>query len=247
LPIVFAYRYARALFASADNDMQMDHDAHDAAADQAAYHAGLPQEARHEQPQAARQERVPYVSYALIGACAAVFLGFNLAQGEQALLRLVFSPGRGLVWPGLLTHMFAHASPMHLLGNMLGVYYLGTAIERRYGPWKYYALYFTAGLIAALAQAWAEPEALLLGASGALAGVMAAFLRHYPHTRLYIYGVLPVPTWVFMPIWLVLNFLGASYGQSLGIAFIAHLAGFAAGGALSFLFAPPLRRSGEKK
>jgi membrane associated rhomboid family serine protease len=186
---------------------------------------------------------IPFISYGIIALCIGVYLSVNLSMGDEALMRLVFSPGNGLVWPGILTHMFAHASLMHLLGNMLGVFFLGIAIEQRYGSLRYLVLYFLAGLVAAVSQAWTEPQGLLLGASGALAGVMAAFLRHYPHTRLYIYGVLPLPTWVFMPLWLMFNIWGASAGQKLSIAFVAHLAGFFAGLLLTFLIEPARRRS----
>lgn len=187
---------------------------------------------------------IPFVSYGVIALCVGVYLTVNLGQDERGLLRLVFSPGNGLLWPGILTHMFAHGSLMHLFGNMLGVFFLGIAIEQRYGSWRYAALYFLSGLVAALAQAATDPQGLLLGASGALAGVMAAFLRHYPHTRLYIYGILPLPTWLFMPLWLLFNIWGASAGQSLSIAFVAHLAGFFAGLLLTFMIEPPRRRTG---
>jgi membrane associated rhomboid family serine protease len=186
------------------------------------------------------------VSYAVLAVCVALFVLANALRLIPAQA-LVFSPGNGLVFPGLITHMFAHGSAMHLLGNMAVLFFLGTLVERRYGSGKYAALYFVSGLFAALAEGAVAPGGYLLGASGALAGVMAAFVRHYPRAMLFIYGVLPMPAWLFIVLWLGYNMWGASTGAAGGlqIAFAAHLAGFCAGMVLSLLLVPP-RRHGAR-
>jgi membrane associated rhomboid family serine protease len=210
--------------------------------------AGLPQMQPRRQPRLP----VPYVTYGILAVCSAVYLYYNLdlqhmtngVTQEHAPLGLGFAPGIGMLWPGIITHMFAHASFWHLLGNMCGVFFLGRIIEWRYGSVRYGVLYFISGLFAALAQAALSPNIPMIGASGALAGVMAAFLRHYPHAKLYLYGILPIPTWLLIPAWLLLNVIGAAYGDRLQIAFVAHIAGFAAGMLLSYAFVPPGARGG---
>jgi membrane associated rhomboid family serine protease len=167
-----------------------------------------------------------------------VYIVFDIGL-PQYLVFLAFSPRNGLVIPGLISHMFAHASMGHLLGNMLVLYFLGTMVEQRYGSLRYVVLYFAAGLIAAISQAVVSPDGLLLGASGALAGVMAAFVRHFPHIRLYIWALIPMPAWLFIVLWLAYNLFGARVGGNMGVAFVAHLAGFVSGMAISFILIPP--------
>jgi membrane associated rhomboid family serine protease len=190
----------------------------------------------------AHQRRSAPAAMAILITCIAVYvlsLGLHLIPVEY----LVFSPGNGLIFPGLITHMFAHANTMHLLGNMLVLFFLGAVIEQSYGTPRFLVLYFVSGLCAALAEAAVAPAGLLLGASGALAGVMAAFVRHYPRTMLYVYGILPVPAWLFILLWLAYNMWGAGGGMHLSIAFAAHLGGFFAGMVLSFLLVPPRKPS----
>ena len=191
-------------------------------------------------PQPPRPPR-PVFSQAVIGVCAVVFVIFYIL-----LFSLTFSPGNGLIVPGILSSMFAHADIWHLLFNMLVLYFLGTLVELRYGLRRYALLYFGSGLFASLAQAAVMPDGLQLGASGALAGVMAAFVRHYPHVRLYIWGILPMPAWLAMVLWMGYNIyygIGVSSNEQ-GVAFMAHIAGFAAGFIISLLLEPPsaLRR-----
>jgi membrane associated rhomboid family serine protease len=168
--------------------------------------------------------------------CVVTFVLERFALGGPELL--TFSPANGLVFPGLITHMFAHADVWHLAFNMIVLYFFGTVIERVYGTPRYALLYFASGLIAALAQAAVQPMGLLLGASGALAGVLAAFVRHFPRVKIYIYGVLPLPAWLAIALWICFNLYMAGTGRS-GIAFVAHLVGFAVGAALSFILIRP--------
>ncbi|MCH7472407.1 rhomboid family intramembrane serine protease [bacterium] len=178
-------------------------------------------------------------SVLILLACIAVY--FLFYPNPNALIRLTFSPANGPVFPQIFTHMFGHAGPLHLFGNMFVLFFLGTYVERHYGTWRYVVLYIGSGLVAALAQASAAPDGYLLGASGALAGVMAAFVRHFPHERLYVMGILPMPAWLFMLLWLGFNLyysFGANSGSAMGVAFIAHLAGFIAGMAISLLLVP---------
>ena len=193
----------------------------------------------------------PFVSIAILVVCGLVFIVANLlfpmlTGSDALLLSLTFSPGHGLLFPGVISHMFAHGGFWHLVFNMLMLYFLGMIIEQRYGPWKYLVLYFGAGIFAGLAQAVINPLGLLLGASGALAGVLAAFIRHYPHARLLIWGILPVPAWLVGVLWIGYNVVGMQ-GEGTGVAFMAHIAGFLAGMVISVLMYPPRdRRAGSQ-
>jgi membrane associated rhomboid family serine protease len=181
---------------------------------------------------------------AIIAICIVIFFMYNVAPQDHGakLLSITFSPANGLLFPGIITHMFAHGDAGHLLVNMIVLFFLGTIVEIRYRMGNYLLLYFASGLIAAFAQAVFAPGGFLLGASGALAGVMGAFVRHYPKERLYLYGILPMPAWLLLTGWMLFNIYGASSGSSTNVAFIAHIAGFFAGLALSLLIEPPGRK-----
>ena len=144
-----------------------------------------------------------------------------------------------------LTHGFAHASLdskisfWHIAGNMLTLFFLGRPIEYRLGRWeflKFYLLAILAGgagfyLVSAL-QGW-QPGAVL-GASGAVSGVVALFIFYYPRQTLLIWGVLPVPAWVLGVIMLLMNLKYAVVPGS-GISWEAHLAGAAFGVAYYYM------------
>lgn len=179
------------------------------------------------------------VSMSVLALCVAVYIVFNLAL-SGAHYYLTFSPANGRLFPGILTSIFTHADFWHLAFNMLLLYVLGTFVEKRYGPARYALLFFACGLYASLAQATVEPAGNQLGASGALAGVLAAFVRHYPRAMLYIWGIVPIPAWLVGVLFIGYNIIGAGLGGA-GVAFVAHLAGFAAGGGLSYLFFGPAR------
>lgn len=189
-----------------------------------------------EPPQRKPRPRIPVASYGILALCILTYILTMVIWGDPT--PLTFGPKLGLLFPGLITHMFAHANVMHLAFNMIVLFFFGTLMERHYGIWRYLLLYFAAGIFAALAQAAVMPNGLLLGASGALAGVMAAFVRHFPHVRVYVAGILPMPAWLAILLWIGYNIIGAGSGMA-GVAFIAHLAGFAAGGALSIILVPP--------
>ena len=189
------------------------------------------------------------VSMIIIAINCLLFL-FNNIMGNPAadgnfpetrLATFTFSPGMGHVYPGIITHMFSHANAGHLIGNMIMLLFLGTQVERAYRPLRYLILYLVSGLAAAAAQAISTPDAVMLGASGAIAGVMAAFARHWPHQMLYFAGRVPMPAWLYMLIWVGYNVLG-SQSNAPGVAFMAHLGGFAAGLILSFIIAPRIER-----
>jgi membrane associated rhomboid family serine protease len=144
----------------------------------------------------------------------------------------------------VFTSMFVHGGFAHLAGNMLFLWIFGDNVEDRMGHFRYLFFYLTCGLLAALSQVMLNPESLvpMVGASGAIAGVMGAYLVLYPHSRVLMLFPFPVflfelPAIAFLGLWFFVQFLNG-IGQlpvfqqdqiSGGVAFWAHVTGFAAG------------------
>jgi membrane associated rhomboid family serine protease len=132
--------------------------------------------------------------------------------------------------------MFMHGSWLHLIGNMLYLLIFGDQIEDRMGHLRFILFYLSAGLAANLAQVFGEPNSILpcVGASGAIAGVLGAYLVLYPHNRvraILIRQVVVVPAFIVLGMWGVLQVLGqvsARQGEG-GVAYMAHLGGLIAG------------------
>jgi membrane associated rhomboid family serine protease len=166
---------------------------------------------------------------------------------EHALVaqRLVRHPLDGPAWLTMLTHMFLHGGIVHLLGNMWFLWIFGGNVEGRLGALRYLLLYLLAGFAAAAAQVAVGPLSAvpMVGASGAISGVLGAYLILFPTAFVWalvpwIVPVLPVPAVVFLVLWFVLqayNGLGAllrETGRGGGVAWWAHAGGFVAGVAL---------------
>jgi membrane associated rhomboid family serine protease len=151
----------------------------------------------------------------------------------------------------VLTAMFLHGSWIHLLGNMLFLWIFGNNVEDRLGKVRFLLFYLVCGYAAAYGFALADPESTtpLIGASGAIAGVLGGYLVLYP--RVKVWGLVPalfflplrLPAWVVLGMWFVLQaFYSAGYGTSPAgtVAYLAHVVGFVVGALLLL----PLRRSG---
>ena len=140
----------------------------------------------------------------------------------------------------LLTSMFAHAGIFHLLGNMLFLILLGPALEQRIGKLKFAVVYFLSGIVATLtfsAVLWNEPV-YLLGASGAISGIIGTFLVTYPRDKItMILGFILIPdapVWAVSAVWFLFNVVLAV--GSPQTAWEAHLGGFLAGAVIGLLF-----------
>lgn len=206
----------------------------------------------------------PIVTWCLIGVNVAVFL-WELSVPEAALDRMValyglvpavlfgFEPAPAAlgvpVWATVITSMFLHGGFGHLLGNMLYLYIFGNNVEIAMGRWRYLAFYLLCGTVAAGTQALVAPASMipLIGASGAISGVLGAYLILHPYARvrvlimplpLPIFRILSIPAVVVLGFWFLLQFINAvwSAAGSGGVAFWAHVSGFAAGMALVALF-----------
>lgn len=200
----------------------------------------------------------PWVNYALIAANVAVFAleASGLDIGPWVLVPAHLRSDPLAAAPTLLTHQFLHASIAHVGGNMLFLWIFGDNVEDMLGHARYALFYGLCGICAALAQFAANPslDEPMLGASGAIAGVLAAYAVLYPRSRITVVNPIPV-LWLFwglfvmFPAWLViLEFFVVnlwqvldSSGQASGVAFVAHVGGFVAGLALL-----PVLRVNEK-
>ena len=168
----------------------------------------------------------PWVSR-LIFANVGVFLLTTFAPAVVLPMALVpaFIPYRP--WT-LLTYMFLHAGFGHLLFNMLGLYFFGPRVESRLGGRRFLGLYLTSGLVGALLSI-ATPYARIVGASGAVFGVMLGFARYWPREPIYLWGVFPVEARVLVVVTTVLALWGAFSRATGGIAHFAHLGGYVGG------------------
>src|ERR1039457_4453836 len=157
----------------------------------------------------------------------------------------------------VLTSMFLHGGWMHVLGNMWFLWIFGDNIEDILGSFKFLLFYLLCGFAAAMAQYLADPGSRvpMVGASGAIAGVMGAYLVKFPHSRIhtllfifFFITTVEVPAWLMLIGWFLLQFfngvgsIGYSHAAERGcVAFLAHVGGFLAGIALIFLLGPRQR------
>jgi membrane associated rhomboid family serine protease len=168
----------------------------------------------------------------------------QLAQGTLATLH------QEAPWPlTLFTAMFAHGSWMHIIGNMWFLWIFGDNLEDRMGKGRYLLFYLLCGVVAALAQVFATPDSMapMVGASGAIAGVLGGYILLYPQARVKCLWILfvfittvRIPAWILLGVWFLSQFLTP---LESGVAWVAHVGGFLAGLALVKLFvkAPPPR------
>lgn len=190
---------------------------------------------------------IPVVTYLLIFLNVIIFL-FELAAGNEFIYRWSFTPAYFLTNPGfewitIFTSMFLHGSWMHLLGNMLYLWIFGDNVEDRMGHGRFLIFYLLCGVVATIAQLFATSSADLnipnLGASGAIAGVLASYLVLFPHQRVrvvLIAWVIPLPALLVIGGWFLLQVLYQMSYTSDGVAYMAHIGGFIAGLLLTFVF-----------
>jgi membrane associated rhomboid family serine protease len=204
----------------------------------------------------------PVVTIVLIALCVLVFL-WQLSLGPQ-MVQAVYalgmipavlfdikqlSPELAVVppWLTLLTSMFLHGGWMHLIGNMLYLWIFGNNIEDAMGHGRFIVFFLLCGVIAAMAQAvpQAASEIPVIGASGAISGVLGAYLLLYPHARVlvliplgFILHTVRLPAVWVLGFWFVLQLLNSlmTASEQGGVAWGAHLGGFVAGAALIPLF-----------
>jgi membrane associated rhomboid family serine protease len=144
-------------------------------------------------------------------------------------------------WLSALTSMFLHANWLHLMGNMVFLFIFGAATEDRLGRWRYLLFYLACGFIAAYGFALTYPDSLtpLVGASGAIAGVLGSHLVMYPRSRVItlVLSVVPfrLPAWVVLGQFFVLQGLSLQAQEQSSTAYVAHIYGFVAGVVIGLL------------
>jgi len=196
------------------------------------------------------ERTVPIVTYALIALNVLVFF-LELSGGEPFIERWSVVPRRLTQNPGgdfitVFTSMFMHGGWLHLAGNMLYLWIFGDNVEDRFGHAKFALFYLICGIAATFAQVAVSSGSNIpnLGASGAIAGVLGAYLIMFPRGQVRVLmgrGVVPLPALAVIGMWIVLQFINGigSITQSAetgGVAYMAHIGGFVAGLILTFLF-----------
>lgn len=190
-----------------------------------------------------RHIRAAYVNYALIAACVALFFVFPPIE-RYALIPAQLAGGGALgpeadavpFWARLVTYTFLHAGLLHLAGNMITLWVFGDNIEDALGHWRYALFFVIAGAAGGLAEAAfsANPEIPVVGASGAVSGVMGAYLMLHPRAKIFVLVGFRVPValpaGIFVGFLIALNLAMALSGDTAAmVAWWAHIGGFAIG------------------
>ena len=182
----------------------------------------------------------PLTRLLLMATVGAFFLQSVLPGLADAL---VFIPNLALVRPWtIVTYMFLHGGLMHLLFNMLALFFFGPRVEDRLGSRNFAWLYFLSGISGALLSLALSRGSPIIGASAGVFGVMLAFAYFWPHEPILIWGVLPVPARILVIITTVLALYSGFSGAQSGIAHFAHLGGYAG----AFLYLKWLDRSRQQ-
>ena len=201
-----------------------------------------------------RTSSFPLVTIAIILVNAVVFIGWQLRIGMEDALGLgAFIPAMlSAHEPGattrLITSLFMHGGWLHLIGNMWFLWIFGDNVEDACGPLRFLAFYLLCGVAATLAHAWSAPDSVvpLVGASGAISGVLGAYLLKHPRANVrtliplgFFTRIVDLPAWVFLLIWMGMQLVfqaasGARGGG--GVAYLAHIGGFVAGMGLIVFF-----------
>lgn len=202
-------------------------------------------------------ERLPRFFYAA-SVIPALFTGPDRALGPIEALVTTVTPDLGF---RVLVSMFLHGGWMHFLGNMLYLWIFGDNVEDRMGHGRYLAFYLLCGWVATYAHIWASPTSTVpsIGASGAIAGVLGAYITLYPHAKVVMLlplglftQLVKVPAFFFLGFWFLQQALFGSFSLGSpddkgGVAWFAHIGGFVAGLALVAFFQIPQRRPSSRE
>ena len=193
----------------------------------------------------APRTRTPVINYLLIGANILVFLLYAIGQQPEEYQQTVISHGltpNQFEWMDVVTSMFLHAGLLHIFGNMLFLLIAGDNIEDRFNHLPYLLFYLAGGAAAAGTQMFMSTEAMkdipMIGASGAISGVIGAYLMLHPKARIKVlisYFLVWLPAYVVLGFWIGFQFFSAAMavgGAGGGVAWWAHIGGFFAGVAL---------------
>lgn len=201
----------------------------------------------------------PIITFALIAINVIVFI-VEISQGEHMVRFIIdfglipsavvtdfkmMSIGSATILP-FLTSMFLHGGWMHLIGNMLFLYIFGDNVEDRFGHIRFFIFYIIAGIAAALTQVimFPDSEIPMVGASGAIAGVLGAYVLMFPRARIitlipiiFFFDIVELPAFIFLGIWFFMQIFSGVFSLGIGsdaggVAWWAHIGGFTAGAIL---------------
>jgi rhomboid family protein len=205
-----------------------------------------------------RTRTFPLVNILLIIGNAAAFW-YELQMTPSGLERFITTwglvPARfvhnpALAWPTIFAAMFLHGGWFHLISNMWFLYIFGDNVEARMGSFRYLIFYLLSGVAAGLMQTYILPTSQepMIGASGAIAGVLGAYLISFPRSRIaslvpiiFIFTVIQIPAWIFLIFWFLTQIYSGLFmmqgGSASGIAWWAHIGGFVFGMIMISFFA----------
>jgi membrane associated rhomboid family serine protease len=202
-----------------------------------------------------QRRNFPVVTPILIGLNILMFM-VELGGGDQFIMDWAFIPADFAAnpianLPKIFTAMFMHGGWLHLLGNMLFLWIFGDNVEDRFGRARFLVFYLVAGVAATLAQFALAPHSTVpsVGASGAIAGVLGAYILMFPRSRVNVLlgrQIVAMPAVIVLGMWIALQLVSevgsiAYTDESAnvgGVAYMAHIGGFAAGFLMAFLFRP---------
>jgi membrane associated rhomboid family serine protease len=200
--------------------------------------------------------RFPIATILIVAANAVCFV-LELSGGDAFVLRWSVTPAQivgGHQWITLLTAMYMHGSWSHILGNMVFLWAFGPVVEDAMNPVVYFIFYTIGGIVAMLCQVAIDPHSTIasLGASGAIAAVMGAFVVTYPHDRIksiliigWFVRITFIPAVVLIGVWFAIQLLSAGsivshqQVQQGGVAYVAHIGGMIFGAVCGRLFERP--------
>jgi len=192
---------------------------------------------------------VPVVTYVLVTLNILVFF-IELIAGDVFIVTWSFVPSRFLASPAsefvtIFTSMFMHGGWLHIAGNMLYLWIFGDNVEDRFGHLRFLGFYLICGVVALFTQLAFSMESIIpiLGASGAIAGVLGAYVLLFPRRRVVVllgFLVVPMPALAVIGFWMVLQFFNGIgsiiySADTGGVAYMAHIGGFIAGVVLAIL------------
>jgi membrane associated rhomboid family serine protease len=203
--------------------------------------------------------RAPYITYALVCSCIGIFLVMSLRQSEEG--QIAVAAGFGLIpsvlfgtaalpeellqapaWLTLFSNVMLHASFAHLFGNMLFLWVFGDNVEDAMGHARFLVFFFLCGLAGSMAHALMNPvsDQPLIGASGAISGVIASYLMLYPRVRIWglAFNWIPlrIPALYAIGAWILFQIVSAVLDPAGHVGWWAHLGGLGAGAALTPIF-----------
>ncbi len=200
-------------------------------------------------------KRVPFITWSIIAANCYIFYlqltaggnsGFERFISHWAVIPVHLSLDLQKYWYTLITAAFLHGGWMHIIGNMVFLYIFGDNVEDRLGHFKFILFYLLIGVIANGSQAILDQHSTipLIGASGAIAGVLGAYFFYYPHSKImtlvwlgFFVKTIEIPAFIFLGFWFIMQTINSSASFSMhaakvqtgGVAFLAHAAGFISG------------------